>query len=99
MGVKVLSIELENMRGEREFIAELAALSDIKHENLVRLRGCCVDGATRYLVYDYMENNSLSHTLLGKKNFLISTLFSIFFSREFHFIVKSKTIDSENSCL
>ncbi|GMN39130.1 hypothetical protein TIFTF001_008352 [Ficus carica] len=65
VGIKVLSIELENMRGEREFIAELAALSDIKHENLVRLRGCCVDGATRYLVYDYMENNSLSHTLLG----------------------------------
>ncbi|PON69283.1 Serine/threonine protein kinase [Parasponia andersonii] len=65
VGIKVLSIELESMRGEREFIAELAALSDIRHENLVRLRGCCVDGATRYLVYDYMENNSLSHTLLG----------------------------------
>ncbi|KAF4382193.1 hypothetical protein CsatB_016962 [Cannabis sativa] len=65
VGVKVLSIEIESMRGEREFIAELAALSDIKHDNLVGLRGCCVDGATRYLVYDYMENNNLSHTLLG----------------------------------
>ncbi|EXC16228.1 putative LRR receptor-like serine/threonine-protein kinase [Morus notabilis] len=39
VGVKVLSIELESMRGEREFIAELAALSDIRHENLVKLRG------------------------------------------------------------
>ncbi|TQD69244.1 hypothetical protein C1H46_045223 [Malus baccata] len=53
------------MRGEREFIAELAALSVIRHENLVRLQGCCVDGAARYLVYDYMENNSLTQTLLG----------------------------------
>lgn len=65
MAVKVLSVEVESMRGEREFISEIAALCDIKHENLVTLRGCCVDGAKRYLVYDYMENNSLVHTLLG----------------------------------
>lgn len=66
VAVKVLSIELESMRGEREFISELTVLSDIRHENLVRLRGCCVEGASRYLVYDYMENNSLMQTLLGK---------------------------------
>ncbi|XP_048226239.1 putative serine/threonine-protein kinase isoform X2 [Ricinus communis] len=67
VAVKVLSVELESMRGEREFISELAALSDIRHENLVKLQGCCVDGANRYLVYDYMENNSLTQTLLGKE--------------------------------
>lgn len=66
MAVKVLSIELDSMRGEREFIAEISSLSDIRHENLVTLRGCCVDGANRYVVYDYMENNSLAHTLLGE---------------------------------
>lgn len=65
MAVKVLSVELESMRGEREFVSEIAALSDIKHENLVNLRGCCVDGAHRLLVYDYMENNSLALTFLG----------------------------------
>ncbi|XP_019262203.1 PREDICTED: putative serine/threonine-protein kinase isoform X2 [Nicotiana attenuata] len=65
VAVKVLSVELESMRGEREFVSEIAALSDIKHENLVNLRGCCVDGANRLLVYDYMENNSLSQTFLG----------------------------------
>lgn len=54
------------MRGEREFISEIAALSDIKHQNLVTLRGCCINGAQRFLVYDYMEHNSLSHTFLGK---------------------------------
>ncbi|KAJ6407430.1 hypothetical protein OIU84_010847 [Salix udensis] len=64
VAVKVLSVENESMRGEREFISEIAALSDVRHENLVILRGCCVDGANRYLVYDYMENNSLVHTLL-----------------------------------
>lgn len=69
VAVKVLSVELESMRGEREFVSEIAALSDIKHENLVNLRGCCVDGANRLLVYDYMENNSLSQTFLG--NFFV----------------------------
>ncbi|XP_057779116.1 putative serine/threonine-protein kinase [Salvia miltiorrhiza] len=65
IAVKVLSVEVESMRGEREFISEIAALSDIKHDNLVTLKGCCVDGAQRLLVYDYMENNSLAHTFLG----------------------------------
>ena len=65
VAVKVLSIELESMRGESEFVAELASLANIRHQNLVSLRGCCVEGAHRYLVYDYMENNSLYHTFLG----------------------------------
>ncbi|KAL7612333.1 putative serine/threonine-protein kinase [Lactuca sativa] len=65
VAIKVLSVELESMRGEREFISEIAALSDVHHENLVNLHGCCVEGAKRCLVYDYMENNSLSHRFLG----------------------------------
>ncbi|KAK6140213.1 hypothetical protein DH2020_026011 [Rehmannia glutinosa] len=68
IAVKVLSVELESMRGEREFISEIATLSDIKHENLVTLKGCCIDGAQRLLVYEYMENNSLSHTFLGPEH-------------------------------
>lgn len=63
--MKVLSIEIESMRGEREFVAELATLANMKHHNLVSLKGCCVEGAKRYLVYEYMENNSLHHTFLG----------------------------------
>lgn len=65
IAVKVLSIEVESMRGEREFIAELTSLSNIRHENLVELKGFYVDGSNRYLVYDYMENNSLAYALQG----------------------------------
>ena len=65
VAVKVLSVEIESMRGEREFISEISALTNVKHENLVKLHGCCVEGAKRFLVYDYMENNSLAQTLLG----------------------------------
>ncbi|KAK7285062.1 hypothetical protein RJT34_19820 [Clitoria ternatea] len=67
VAVKVLSIELESLRGEKEFVAELTTLANIKHQNLVNLRGFCVEGAHRYLVYDYMENNSLRHTFLGSE--------------------------------
>ncbi|XP_047252020.1 putative serine/threonine-protein kinase isoform X3 [Capsicum annuum] len=73
MAVKVLSVELESMRGEREFVSEIAALSYIKHENLVNLKGCCVDEAHRLLVYDYMENKSLALTFL---DFGLARLFS-----------------------
>ncbi|TKY62154.1 putative serine/threonine-protein kinase [Spatholobus suberectus] len=67
VAVKVLSIELESLRGEKEFVAELTTLANIKHQNLVILRGCCVEGAHRYIVYSYMENNSLRYTFLGSE--------------------------------
>ncbi|CAL1399264.1 unnamed protein product [Linum trigynum] len=67
VAVKVLSVEVESMRGEREFVSELSALSNLRHDNLVILQGCCVEGSDRYLVYEYMENNSLTHTLLGNE--------------------------------
>lgn len=67
VAVKVLSVEVESMRGEREFVAELATLANIRHQNLVSLRGCCVEGVHRYLVYEYMENNSLYNTFLGSE--------------------------------
>ncbi|GAA0184651.1 hypothetical protein LIER_31939 [Lithospermum erythrorhizon] len=59
VAVKVLSVELESLRGEREFISAFAALSDIKHENLVGFRGCCVVGNKRLLVCEYMEKTAL----------------------------------------
>ena len=52
VAVKVLSIEMESMRGEMEFVAELATMSRVKHENLVSLRGCCVEETRRYLVFE-----------------------------------------------
>lgn len=71
VAIKVLSVELESLRGEREFVAEITALSNVKHQNLVTLRGCCIEGAARYLVYDYMENSCLAHAVLGKLHITI----------------------------
>lgn len=61
--IKVLAAE--SKQGAREFLTELKVISDIEHENLAKLCGCCVEGDHRILVYDYIENNSLAQTLLG----------------------------------
>ncbi|ONK63158.1 uncharacterized protein A4U43_C07F12010 [Asparagus officinalis] len=63
VAVKVLSHE--SRQGKRKFLTELNVVSDITHENLVRLYGCCVEGDHRILVYNYLENNSLAQTRLG----------------------------------
>ncbi|XP_051114643.1 cold-responsive protein kinase 1-like isoform X2 [Andrographis paniculata] len=61
--LKVLSAKSE--QGAREFLNEVVALSGLEHENLVKLYGCCTEGQHRILVYGYLENNSLSQTLLS----------------------------------
>lgn len=53
-------------QGVREFLTEIKTISNVKHPNLVELIGCCVQGPNRILVYEYVENNSLDHALLGK---------------------------------
>ncbi|GMP87237.1 hypothetical protein CsSME_00039687 [Camellia sinensis var. sinensis] len=43
-------------------------ITSIQHKNLVRLIGCCSDGAQRLLVYEYMKNRSLDLILYGKSD-------------------------------
>ncbi|XXG68440.1 hypothetical protein AAC387_Pa06g1526 [Persea americana] len=64
VAVKVLSAE--SRQGVREFLTELRVISDVEHDNLVKLHGCCVEENNRILVYGYLENNSLAHTLLDR---------------------------------
>ncbi|CAN6684350.1 unnamed protein product [Malus baccata var. baccata] len=61
--IKVLSAE--SRQGVKEFLTEIDVISKIKHENLVELFGCCVEGNQRILVYNYLENNSLEQNLIG----------------------------------
>ncbi|CAL5431683.1 unnamed protein product [Camellia sinensis] len=61
--IKVLSPE--SSQGVKEFLIEIVVISDIEHQNLVKLYGCCVDEDHRILVYNYLENNILAQTLIG----------------------------------
>ncbi|XP_057506458.1 phytosulfokine receptor 2-like [Actinidia eriantha] len=64
-GVKVAVKKLSGDCGqmEREFQAEVEALSRAQHKNLVSLQGYCQHGNDRLLIYSYMENGSLDYWL------------------------------------
>ncbi|CAL9751439.1 unnamed protein product [Musa acuminata subsp. burmannicoides] len=56
-----------NSRGqaEKEFKVEVEAIGRVRHKNLVRLLGYCVEGAYRMLVYEYLDNGNLDQWLHG----------------------------------
>ncbi|KAB5560580.1 hypothetical protein DKX38_005537 [Salix brachista] len=62
--VAVKTLSAQSKQGVREFLNEIKTISNLKHPNLVELVGCCVQGANRILVYEYLENNSLDYALL-----------------------------------
>ncbi|KAJ8747477.1 hypothetical protein K2173_014414 [Erythroxylum novogranatense] len=59
--IKRLSEDCGQM--DREFQAEVQALSRAQHKNLVSLQGYCWLGSDRLLIYSYMENGSLDYWL------------------------------------
>ncbi|KAK8272313.1 hypothetical protein V6Z11_D11G322000 [Gossypium hirsutum] len=51
--------------GEREFTTEVKVIGQTHHKNLVRLIGYCDEAEHRLLVYEFMQNGSLSSFLFG----------------------------------
>lgn len=59
--------------GDPEFLNEVEVINNIRHRNLVVLRGCCVasdetEGHQRFLIYDYMPNGTLDDHIFGAKS-------------------------------
>ncbi|PRQ24825.1 putative protein kinase RLK-Pelle-LRR-XI-1 family [Rosa chinensis] len=52
------------------FSTEVHTLGSIRHKNIVRLLGCCKNGKTRLLLFDYISNGSLAGLLHEKRLFL-----------------------------
>ncbi|MED6220344.1 hypothetical protein PIB30_044026 [Stylosanthes scabra] len=67
-GTNVAVKNLLNNKGqaEREFRVEVEAIGRVRHKNLVRLLGYCVEGAYRMLVYEYVDNGNLDQWLHGE---------------------------------
>ncbi|XP_031494194.1 G-type lectin S-receptor-like serine/threonine-protein kinase LECRK3 [Nymphaea colorata] len=63
IAVKQLDKLMEN--GDKEFRTEVSVIGRTHHKNLVQLLGFCDEGPHRLLVYEYMEQGSLSSFLLG----------------------------------
>ncbi|KAF5732131.1 receptor-like protein kinase [Tripterygium wilfordii] len=75
--VAVKQIIESDFQGDTEFRNEIEIISNLKHRNLVPLRGCCVvdgdenyheSGSQRYLIYDYMPNGNLDDHLFPSPN-------------------------------
>ncbi|EXB82794.1 putative LRR receptor-like serine/threonine-protein kinase [Morus notabilis] len=66
--VAVKTLSAQSKQGVREFLTEIKTISNVRHPNLVELIGCCIDGANRILVYEYLENNSLERALLSSRS-------------------------------
>ncbi|XP_058083828.1 probable receptor-like protein kinase At5g18500 [Magnolia sinica] len=52
-------------QAEKEFRVEVEAIGHVRHKNLVRLLGFCVEGTHRMLVYEYVNNGNLEQWLHG----------------------------------
>ncbi|KAI5570923.1 hypothetical protein POPTR_011G073091v4 [Populus trichocarpa] len=63
--IAVKQLSPKSRLGNREFMNEIGMISCLQHPNLVRLYGCFIEGDQLLLVYEYMENNSLSRALFG----------------------------------
>ncbi|CAF1933646.1 hypothetical protein HID58_067960 [Brassica napus] len=50
---------------DKDFRVEVEAIGHVRHKNLVRLLGYCVEGTHRMLVYEYMNNGNLEQWLHG----------------------------------
>ncbi|CAM6092631.1 unnamed protein product [Calypogeia fissa] len=65
LAVKVLSSQ--SKQGEREFQNEVMLLGRLHHRNLVNLVGYCAERGQRMLVYEFMNNGSLSGILYDEE--------------------------------
>lgn len=64
--VAIKELNRGGYQGDREWLAEVNYLGQLRHSNLVKLIGYCCEDEHRILVYEYMESGSLEKHLLRR---------------------------------
>ncbi|CAJ1849902.1 unnamed protein product [Sphenostylis stenocarpa] len=65
VAVKRMECGARGSKGLKEFQAEIAVLSEVRHRNLVALLGHCINERERVLVYEYMPQGTLTQHLFS----------------------------------
>lgn len=50
----------------KEFLADVEAMAEIKHPNVLNLKACCWSPEEKLLIYDYITNGDLGSAIQGK---------------------------------
>jgi interleukin-1 receptor-associated kinase 4 len=64
--VAIKKLKDESFQGHKEWLAEVNYLGQLRHENLVKLIGYCIESDKRLLVYEFMPKGSLENHLFRK---------------------------------
>nr|XP_043629393.1 L-type lectin-domain containing receptor kinase IX.1-like [Erigeron canadensis] len=68
--VAVKKVSKTSKQGLKEYASEVRIISQLRHRNLVELKGWCHEKRELLLVYEYMENGSLDTHLFKPKSLL-----------------------------
>lgn len=66
MVIAVKRLNQEGLQGHREWLTEINYLGQLRHPNLVRLIGYCLEDEHRLLVYEFMPRGSMDNHLFRR---------------------------------
>jgi serine/threonine protein kinase len=60
---KLQSLRVGEIAQQKEFLNEIKALTEIRHQNIVKLHGFCSHSQHTFLIYEYLEKGCLATIL------------------------------------